>query len=138
MREQLLRIDILSETEREKCRLDIRQYFIIKSTEEINPIPPPPAEIISGVSISAIVPVRGEEGGGGDSAQSPPPLNEKILKVDKINENGKAEKIGDELSLANLEKEETVSRPVLEDFISASGPVRGEEGGGRLCPEPPP
>ena len=88
--------------------------------------------------ISAPGPVRGEEGGG-DSDQSPP-LNEKLLNIGKINENnenGKAEKIGNELSLANLEKEETVSRPVLEDFISASGPVRGEEGGGDSVQSPP-
>ena len=66
LREQILRRDILTETDRKRqCRLDIRQYFV-KSTEENKTIPPQVSIIEE--NISAIVPVGGEEGGGKSQA----------------------------------------------------------------------
>ena len=70
LREQILRRNILTETDRKRqCRLDIRNYFV-KSTEVKSIIPPQVS--LTEENISAIVPVRGEEGGG---SLKPEPLH---------------------------------------------------------------
>ena len=111
-----------------QCGADIRIYLSKpKVSESTNLQPPLPPPNILQESFSATVPVRGEEGGG-DSSQSPP-LNEMSNEINLQSQSTLAPQEQIPPQSTNLQ---------IPESMSATVPVGGEEGGGRLNPEPLP